>query len=407
MVQNLHILSFTHKYFRAEELAAFYIEPDRQTELLSKIKQDLGWSELMYLGTCNRVEVVFVSPQAPLESTIRSFLSHVVKPEVDLSGYLENMNVYGGFDAVRHLFRVVSSLDSMVVGEREIITQVREAFERCDQAGLCGDHIRLFIKKTIETGKAVYTHTNIAKNPVSVVSLAFHKLLSTKGIHANSKILMVGAGQTNTAFARILKKHEFSNIHIFNRTFEKAQKLALELGLKAYPLNNLNQFQEGFDVIITCTGSENPVITATLFENNPSANKRYVFDLAIPSDLEKGLDTQYNLHITGIESLKELADKNLKQREQELDKCEHIIEERLIEYKTSSRLRKVDLAMRAVPDEVKNIKKTALNEVFAQDIQGLDENSKEVLDKILDYMEKKYIRVPMKMAREILLETDV
>lgn len=407
MIQNVHIFSFTLKQFSAEQLGVLYIAPEKQASTLTTLKQEFQWSELMYIGTCNRVEFIFVQDHTPTEQTLHQLLLRFLNPKHEVELYLEKAQIYEGYDAVRHLFRVASSLDSMVIGEREIITQVRQSFTACDEAGLCGDTIRLMINKTIEAGKAIYTNTNIAKNPVSVVSLAYHKLTSTKSISKDSKILMVGAGQTNTAFARNLKKHGYTNLHIFNRTFSKAQALAEEVDAQAYDWSELNTYRGGFDVLITCTGSATPVITPDLFERNPSSQKRPVFDLALPYDIDRGLAKNYNLSIVGIETLKQMAEQNLNMRAQELDHCEQILDEKMTEFKLASKQRKLEIAMRAVPTEVKNIKKTALNEVFAQDIQGLDENSKEVLDKILNYMEKKYIRVPMKMARDIILETEI
>lgn len=408
MLQQTYIFSFTHKKFLAEELACLYIEPLNQAQILQDLKQKMNWEELLYIGTCNRVELIFVSKEDVTSKTMMDVVHQFTKNTLDdASVYAEKTNLYRGFDAVRHLFRVASSLDSLVVGEREIITQVRTSFEFCDSLGLCGDTIRLMAKKTIEVGKAVYTHTHIAKNPVSVVSLAFHKLISAKNITKQSKIVLVGAGQIITAFARTLKKNEFTNLLIFNRTLAKAQKLAQEVGAQAYVLDDLYTYSEGFDVLVSCTGSEHPTITSTVFENNPSDVKRHVFDLALPFDISRNFSTLFNLHITGLETLKELAEKNLQERQKEVERCEVIIEDKIREFKHVSKQRKVDLAMRAVPDEVKNIKKTALSEVFAHDIESLDANSKEVLDKILTYMEKKYIRVPMKMAREILLDTEV
>lgn len=406
MMQKAYIFSFTHKKFNPEELSALYIEPDRQKEVLHALQTKMGWKELMYIGTCNRVEIAFVCEQVVTLDVLRQALLLILKPTVIAESYIDRTGIYREFEAVRHLFRVSSSLDSMVVGEREIITQVRQSFEACDAWGLCGPVLRLMVQKTIEVGKAVYTHTDIARNPVSVVSLAYHTL-AEKGLPKEAKILMVGAGQTNTAFARTLRKHGYTQLHIFNRSFAKAQKLAEEVDAKAYTLDQLDSFHDGFDVLITCTGAEQSVIPAALFENNPSKHKRWVFDLALPYDISREFASRYHLQIVGLETLKEMAEKNLQERHKEVAQCEQIIEQKMQEFKTASKQRKVELAMQEVPAQVKNIKQMAMQEVFAQDLEQLDANSKVVLDKILSYMEKKYISVPMKMAREILLETEV
>jgi glutamyl-tRNA reductase len=129
MLQQTYILSFTHKKFSAEELACLYIEPANQPEILQSLKQKMDWDELMYIGTCNRIELVFVSKEDVTTKTVMDVLSHMVKVSQNFSMYAEKTTIYRGFDAVRHLFRVASSLDSLVVGEREIITQVRTSFD--------------------------------------------------------------------------------------------------------------------------------------------------------------------------------------------------------------------------------------------------------------------------------------
>ena len=307
-------------------------------------------------------------------------------------------------DALRHLFNVASSIDSLVVGEREIITQVRNAYEKCNEFNLTGDMIRLAIKKTVETAKDVYTHTNIARNPVSVVSLAYRKLRELN-VKQDARFLIIGSGVTNTTMAKYLKKHKFANFTIFNRTLANAQKLAAELNGTAYTLSELKNYKTGFDIIVTCTGASESIITPTIYKSlvGEDRSKKVVIDLAIPNDLDPEILNNYDVNLIAINNLQEVARENMQARSKEMDACSTIIEKNIIEFKQLLKARKVELAMSEVPKKMKEIRETA-NEVFAKEILALDSGSKEVLDKILSYMEKKYISVPMKMAKEILLE---
>ena len=301
------------------------------------------------------------------------------------------------------MFNVASSLDSLVVGEREIITQVRNSYDKCSQIGVTGDVVRLAVKKTIEVAKDVYTHTNIAKNPVSVVSLAYRRLRELN-IKQDARFIIIGSGVTNTTMAKYLKKHQFSNFTVFNRTLANAEVLANELKGKAYPLSELKNYKQGFDIIVTCTGAAESVITPEIYKSlvGDDKSKKVVIDLAIPNDLDAEILNNYDVNLIAVNNLQEVAKENLLAREQELTACNEIIEANIDEFKQILKTRKVEQAMSEVPKKVKEIRQVA-NELFASELSSLDVQSKEVLDKILAYMEKKYISVPMKMAKDILL----
>jgi len=316
----------------------------------------------------------------------------------------EGAEIYKGVDAVEHMLRVASSLDSMVVGEREIITQVRKAYDFCDSLGLTGDFIRLLTKQTIETAKDIYTNTNIAKNPVSVASLAYRQLRDL-GIKNDARIVFVGSGETNTTLANYLQKHKFANFAVFNRTLANAQKLAALLNGKAYELSELKNYKNGFDVLIVCTGSSQPVVTAQIFETlkGDDGSKKVIIDLALPANVEESVAKQKQIRYIDINSLKAIAEANLQLRRNEISKCEEIIKAKAERFIALHAERRIELAFGNVPKQVKAIKDLAIKEVFAKEIGSLDVNGKEVLDKVLAYMEKKYNAVAIKTAKEVFL----
>lgn len=405
-MRELKVIAFTHKTTDISNIGKLHVKTEDRKERLSRLK-DLGISELMYLSTCNRVEFVFVHPEELSESFLYSFFS-VFAPDWDdeeIKFALDNCRLFEGEESVRHIFQIASSLDSLVVGEREIITQVRKAFDECTKLNLTGPIIRLLINKTIESAKAVYTQTNIARNPVSIVSLAYRKLKEV-GIKENSRILVVGAGETNTNMCRFLSKHGLKNLTLFNRTLGKAEFLTKHIGGKALPLQDLKSFGEGFDLLVTCTGSEEHIITPEIYTNllAGETNKKTIIDLAIPYDVDPFVIANNNVNYIEIEGLKEVSEANLQKRQEELGKCQLLIEDQIEAFKLAFKERKVELAMRAVPQKIKEIKELAFNEVFSKELETMNEESKEVLDKMMAYIEKKYISVPMKMAKQIFLE---
>lgn len=405
-MDNIKIIAFTHKVTDINDIGRLHIDDTDLQKRLQFVKQNVGLDELLYLSTCNRVEFV-IATSSQITSTFLDKFFTSLNPEwieADIKWAKDNVQLFEGTEALRHLFGVASSIDSLVVGEREIITQVRNAYEKCNAYGLTGDMTRIAIKKTVEVAKEVYTHTNIARNPVSVVSLAYRRLKELN-VKLDARFLIIGSGVTNTTMAKYLKKHKFFNFTVFNRTLANAELLAGELNGKAYPLSELTNYKEGFDIIVTCTGASESVITPEIYKNLVGADKskKIVIDLAIPNDLDAEILNNYEVNLIAVNNLQEVAKDNLTAREQELEACKVIIEKNVTEFQALLKTRKVELAMSEVPKKVKEIRETA-NEVFAKELMNLDAPSKEVLDKILAYVEKKYISVPMKMAKEILLD---
>jgi glutamyl-tRNA reductase len=405
-LEKLHVFAFTHRNLSVNEIGDLHIETDHQKARLQRFKEEMQISELMFLSTCNRVEFMFTTNDKVDHSYLDRFFQVLYGElsEEKRDRFVNNVDIFQGIFAVEHLLSVASSVDSMVVGEREIITQVRGAFDTCKKNELTGDLIRIVIRHTIETAKRVYTETNIARKPVSVVSLAYHRLRDLN-VPLDSRILIVGAGMTNTNMGRFLKKHGFKTFHVFNRTFEKAEKLANDLKGVAHPLSELGSYTGGFDVIITCTGADHHVLTPEIYTNllQEEESRKIVIDLAIPQDLSPEIVSKNKVTHISIELLQQISNENLKERSKEIQHVEEIINEALYEFQQIYKMREIELAMRSVPQKVKEIKSAAVNEVFKHELDSLDQESKEVLHKVLEYMEKKYMSVPMIMAKEILL----
>jgi glutamyl-tRNA reductase len=405
-LKELKVIAFTHKQLELKNVGSFVFDQDIVSQKLTLLKSELAISEIFYLATCNRVEFVFTNDVALDLPFLKRFVSSL-RPDLDAAQAEEfacKAEAFSDVEAFNHLLRVSCSLESMVVGEKEILAQLRQAYENCRTLGFTGDFLRLVMDRVIKTAKEVYTHTNISKNPISVVSIAYRKLKSL-GIEANARFLVIGAGETNQLISKYLSKHKLTNFTVFNRTLEKAESLAKELNGKAYSLTELKNYKQGFDVIITCTAATEPIITPEIYQSllNGENGKKIIVDLAIPNDTHPEV-LQSDVHFIDIESLQEIAKKNMEERCGELCNAEKIIIQNMDEFKPVLKQRRVELAMREVPEKIKEIRQAALSSVFVDDLNSLDENSKEVIDKILNYMEKKYISIPMVMAKEILIK---
>lgn len=406
VLETLYIHAFTHRNLDVNQIGLLHIDAEDQEMRLSSAKLHFGCKEMMFLSTCNRVEFTIVSDQ----NISTKDLLEVLYPEISLENQkvLSNHSeVFSGAAAVKHALSVASSIDSMIVGEREIITQVRSAFEASRSQGLTGDFIRLLTRKVIETAKKVYTETNIAKKPVSVVSLAYHKLKSLN-ISLDARILIVGAGLTNTTMCKFLKKHGYSNFAVFNRSLDNAKKLASDVEGKAYALTELNNYKEGFDVLLTCTGADKHIIDLDIYQGllNGDKERKTIIDIAIPSDIDPKVIDSFDTNYVSIDYLQKISDDNLKVRGEEVSQVEKILVQALIAFTQLTKERNVEIAMKEVPKQIKEIRRTAVSEVFKSDIENMDAETREVFDKVLGYVEKKYISGPMKLAKEIILKNN-
>ncbi|MCC6370302.1 MAG: glutamyl-tRNA reductase [Bacteroidia bacterium] len=403
-MEAFKVIAFTYKNLPLEQLGKLHLDATQQAEILPSLKTKLHLQEFLFLSTCNRVEL-FVCNNVPANTdfivSVLKELNPQLTPE-ELSTLAVGAELYENDLAVQHVLRVASSLDSLVVGEREIITQVRKAYDACHALKLTGDFIRLLLRQTIETAKEVYTNTAIAKNPVSVASLAYRQLREL-GIKDDARILFVGSGQTNTILAGYFQKHKFANFTVFNRTREHAEKLAALLNGKAFTLDELSLFKNGFDVLVVCTASSEAIITTSVYQSllNNETTKKVIIDLGVPANVEEAVAINKQAHYIDINSLKAQAEANLELRKGEIAVCEEIISTKSKQFSLLYQERRIELAFGNVPKEVKAIKELALNEVFAKELNTLDAQSKEVLDKVLTYMEKKYNAVAIKTAKEV------
>lgn len=406
-MKEFRVIAFTHRKTPLDQVGKYHLNDEEKLQRLEGLKASLNLEELIYISTCNRVEFVFLSDANLNEQFLNSFFEAFLKSkdEIKIAKALEMAQVYSGPAAVNHIFQVAASLDSLVVGEREILTQVRTAFEYSISNGLAGDAMKVVLRKLVESSKEVYTNTPISKNPISVVSLAYRQLRDLK-INKNARFLIIGAGQTNTNLSKYLQKHGFSNFTVFNRSVERAQELAEMLQGKALPLLELDTYDKGFDVLVTCTAASDYLINPALYEKllqGDNSNK-IVIDLAIPYDIHPEVYKSFNTTAILVETLKQAAEENLALRRDALIDCEVIIQKHILEFEEMIRTRRVERAMKEVPRKIREINEKAINEVFARELETLDASSRETLDKMLQYIEKKYISVPMKMAKEILLE---
>lgn len=404
MLQHIHLLTLTHRQAKLKEIgsivAAFEAEGKLQ-ERLTDIRERGLADEIFYLATCNRISLLISTTQVVDEAFRKNLL-----PDQPAVPALLDMEHLRGMKAIYHLFEVGASIDSLVVGERQILGQFREAHERCRDWGFIGDDLRIVCDRIVLASKDVYNSTRIGEKSVSVVSLSMQQLRKFNA-PVDARILMIGAGQTNLLVTKFLRKEGYRKLTVFNRTQERAQSLANGFAEgHGLPLSSLESHEDGFDVLVVCTGSAEPILSPALFNlllAGEDAKDKIVIDLGVPADVAESTVAHYDFEYVGIEQLRALAEENMDFRREEIKRAHGVLHKHLGELEATYRQRLLERAMAQLPEEIKAIKHKAVNKVFAKELHKLDPAAQELMLRMMTYMEKGCIGIPMKVAREAIL----
>jgi glutamyl-tRNA reductase len=410
ILDTYQLLTVTHKTATLKKVGDYVVnlpEGEQLQDFLQQFKAKFGLEELLYVPTCNRVIFLFTGEKVKVNSFfIKEFFQHI-NPNLTLSRIHDEVAYYFGEYAINHIYSVAASIDSLVIGERQILKQLRESYEDCIKWQLAGDNIKLLMRYTVTVAKRVYAQTRIGEKPVSVVSLAIKKLLEAQ-VSKKSRILLIGAGQTNLLVSKFLTKYDYKNVIVFNRTVERAQKLAQKFTGEYAGLEELSSYQKGFDILIVCTGSTQPIITKALYSTliGEDTSKKVIIDLANPNNTTLDVVDGFNVNYIDIDSLQALAEKNMEFRQREVNKAQEIIQEEIADYTHHFKQRQIEKAMREIPVQIKQVKSHAINQVFRKEIETLDESTKELMERMLTYMEKKCISIPMTIAKDVMLNQE-
>lgn len=284
--------------------------------------------ESVILSTCNRTELYGVpNGQSDSVGAMQAFfVSYHKLQKVDASRVFYR---HTGRNAVRHIYRVASGLDSMMLGEAEILGQVREAYRSAFDQGETGRVLNRLFQSALEVGKHVRTDTGIGMHPMSV---AFAGVKLAEGILSsltNRRVLVLGAGATSERVLRHLCDRGIKHIRILNRTTEHAQTLALRYGGEVVPWANLQETLEWPDLVVTSVSSQEPVLTREMLGRVMEARKHRVLmliDLGVPRNVESSVGDFSSVYLYNIDNLNEIVSQNLRAREMEIPHAEAIIE---------------------------------------------------------------------------------
>ncbi len=331
-VDQILVLGVNHKTAPVEvrEKLAF---PDIEVPL-AKLGEVPDCTEFCFLSTCNRVEVIFTSA-APEKTVrhIRSFLfadSNLSDEEATSYTYL-----HSGANAINHLYKVAASLDSMVVGEPQILGQLKTAYREASERKCTGTILNRLINKAFTSAKRVRTETNIGSSAVSISFAAIELAKKIFGSLKNKKVLLVGAGEMAELAAEHLMSQGCTEITVANRTLQNAVKLAKQFNGKAVGLTELLSQLETADIMVSSTGAQNLILKhddvipiMRTRRNRPL----FLIDIAVPRDLDPELNEIDNIYLYDVDDLSQVVELNKKDRRGEADKAHAIVSEEAVKF---------------------------------------------------------------------------
>lgn len=291
-----------------------------------RLKLGAGLSELVVLSTCNRVELYGVVPRASGDGS--GLWRHFAENAGELSPYLYTRQ---GGEAVRHLFAVTGGLDSMVLGETEINGQVKDAYQAAHQAGLTGRVLNRLFQSAFQTAKEIRTQTQVGRGAASVGSVAVE--LAEKifdGDFSSRSVLIIGAGKMGEACVRHLAKKGVRSVSVANRSWERAEALAREFAGRPVRFEDRFKALAEADIVVSSTGAPQVILDRAGVEAAVRGRRRplCLVDIAVPRDIDPAVQWLDNTYLYNIDDLEGLVRENLRLREQELARCQAIIERR-------------------------------------------------------------------------------
>ncbi len=324
---ELVVIGINHKTAPVEIREKFSFSPEDAIKANRLLKETVLLKEGLVLSTCNRVEVYAVAgADKDYVNDVKNFLGRF--HDLNISDYEDRIYVHKGKKAVEHLFGVAAGLDSMVIGEMEILRQVKKAYQGARENLSTGKVLNRLFEKALNTAKKIRTQTLIGRGAVSVGSAAVGLAKKILGGLNGRMAMIVGAGAVGEQLIVYLKKNGISSILVANRTLEKAEILAERFAATAMAFGDFKNRLAEVDIVIASTGAPHCIIRKE--EIIPLMPKRkqkplFIIDLAVPRDVEAQVNTIDNVYLYDIDDLERIVDENIKLRRNELDGCSRII----------------------------------------------------------------------------------
>lgn len=370
----------------------FAFQESELPQALQQLRQTKSILECTIISTCNRTEVYVVADQLHTgRYYTKAFLAEWFKMDLDdINPYL---NIWENDHAIEHLFRVTAGLDSMILGETQILGQIRDGFLLAQEENATGTIFNQLFKQAVTLAKRAHSETQINDNPVSVSYAAVELGKKIFGDFHEKYVLIVGAGKMSELTAKHLHANGSNTITVINRTESKAEELAERFSGTARPFNELEDALVQADILISSTGAREYVITASMMKSVLKKRKGrpiFMVDIAVPRDLDPALAEFDDVYLYDIDDLEGIVEANLAERKNEAEKISLMIEKDLVDFKQwlatlgvvplISALRSKALGIQA--ETMESIKRK-LPDLTEREIKVLSKHTKSIINQLL------------------------
>jgi glutamyl-tRNA reductase len=394
-ISEIILLGLSHKTAPLEIRERFSIEAEALKDFYRRVKE-LGIEEIVYLSTCNRVEVYFTAKD--VHESIRK-LTLLLEEYTGLDGEVFSKYAYikHSRDAVLHLLTVASSLDSMIIGENEILGQVKQAYRDSVHHKNSGVILNRLFHQSFNTAKKVRTRTAISQNPLSIAYIAVEQARKLfNGNLSDRKALLVGAGEMGELILRYLSKNGVCEITIANRSVNNAEAVAEKIDrcVRVIPLDDICAQASGADIIITSAACHDHLIDRAMAESIAARREGAllcIIDIAVPRNVDPAVAGIPSVSLINIDDLKIVADENLKNRRNEAESAMQIVREDaadLLEWYEGLEIVPVIVRMQDIFDRIREqeldkYRRRQFKHLCDEDLQLIDDLTKQILSKIL------------------------
>jgi glutamyl-tRNA reductase len=400
-MMNIVLIGMNHKTAPLDIRERLSLSCDGTLDPLAEMKHLPALQEAVYLATCNRVEVLAGTHdcQAAVAGLRKMILQHGNLTEDELSRCLY---IYHDEAALHHLFRVASSLDSLIMGEPQILGQIKDAYRQAVDNQTTGVILNKAMHYAFRAAKRVRTETGIANHAVSVSFAAVELAKKIFGTLSGKKILLLGAGEMSELAARHLLKHGVDKIIVANRTYARAVQMAADFNGTPIAFDDRQAALDEIDIVISSTGASGYVLTPEMI--GPALRRRknrllFLIDIAVPRDIDPRTGDMDNVYLYNMDDLQDIADENMNIRKSEALKAEGIITEEVQRYLEWFRTLEVVPTIVALRDKVEAIVREEMEKSGAW-LRTLDPENRQSVEILASSIVNKILHDPMTSLKE-------
>lgn len=401
---KIQLLGCSHHASSLEVRERLAFTPDQVADAVGQLQREFPDTEAVLLSTCNRVELYVAATD---DGTLPDFPELVTflasYHQLDPATVVDEFYYYSGRDAVRHLFLVAASLDSMVIGEAQILAQVKHSFTIAEREQANGPVTHHVFQAAYRVAKRVANETQISRRRVSIPSVAVaeyaKQLFET---FQDKHVLLLGAGKMGEETLRYLKREGARTVVVLNRNPERAKLLAEKLGASADHWQQLETRIAWADLIISTTASRQPIISTEQFgrvQQQRAERLLFVLDLAVPRDFDPGITHFSNVYLYCIDDLQAACEKNRKAREKEWPKAERIVDEETVRCLAEWNHRATVPTIQRLHQQADQVKNDELQRLFNK-LGTLDQQSEHEIKRSFDRLTKKLLHPPLESLRD-------